>query len=269
MDRTQFRGALGVLFAGMLLKPKVVEAIVAAYDAQGLVRWKQFAFDFDEIVPSPALKGSPTLEENLRHEFAVMRRFAIEHRLDLTDAFEEQCGPGRERAMGIMDQTQFEGALRVLFKASLTTKQDVVKSICNAYRASDGTNVRWKQFALDLDNTTPVIDGDVGSPEIPEPLMGDLLEMRRFAQGKMLHLTYWFAEIFGKGTNPRERNLGICDDTQFSSVLNDAFKLSVPQAVLKEIIHVWLSSDGHNVRWRQFATDFDAIPASPSAPPEW
>lgn len=75
--------------------------------------------------------------------------------------FEDQwSGPSREKVLGLMDKTQFQSVLGLVFAGS--QKEEVLDAICYAYGAGDPdllrggfSLVRWRQFAEDFEKVKP------------------------------------------------------------------------------------------------------------------
>ena len=80
------------------------------------------------------------------------------------------------------------------------------------------THVRWKQFALDFDDTPPV------EPEPTRPMppwmAEELRALRRVATSRRLKLRDGFEEMMSAGT---EKNMGVMDRTQFVGTLGIFF----------------------------------------------
>ena len=286
MDRTQFISTLGMLFPGAELKPGVVEELCESYGVGDrdprhggfrLVRWKQFAVDFDDVVPTPTPSDSPPLPAWLQKELLLLRKYAINKRLDLSDAFEEQCEPGLEKNLGVMDQTQFCCTMGVLFAGSV--KYEVLEGVCKAYAAtSDGPQkarppVRFKRFAHDFDDMVPTPE-EVGSlaEQLPEWLTDELRILRRIAVEKRLDLSNAFEDQWAGPS--REKLLGVMDKTQFLSVMGILFAGAQKMRVLQAVCDTYGAGDidrrngGRQlVRWRQFSNDFDTIEPAPLTMP--
>ena len=203
----------------------------------------------------------------------LLRKYAINKRLDLSDAFEEQCEPGLEKNLGVMDQTQFCCTMGVLFAGSV--KYEVLEGVCAAYAAtSDGPQkarppVRFKRFAHDFDALVPTPE-EVGSlsEQLPEWLTAELRILRRIAVEKRLDLSNAFEDQWAGPS--REKLLGVMDKTQFLSVMGILFAGAQKMRVLQAVCDTYGAGDidrrngGRQlVRWRQFSNDFDTIEPAP------
>ena len=60
---------------------------------------------------------------------------AIKQKLDLTDAFEEAAGKGRDASVGLMAKNRFATCLGLMFKGEVT--KEAIGAICSAYGAGD------------------------------------------------------------------------------------------------------------------------------------
>jgi hypothetical protein len=197
----------------------------------------------------------------------MLRRVAINRRLDLSDAFESQTGPGRERNTGIMDNTQFCCVMGVLFSG--TIKQTLLDDIVQAY-ASEAAGflrkspVRFKQFALDFDNLEPPPDNsDVSLADYPDWLIAEVRKLRRIALEKSINMYQCFEDQWDGPS--REKLMGVIDRAQFCSVIGLLFAGSQKQHVMAGLVKVYGTGDPDprgglsHVRWKDFATDFNEI----------
>ena len=87
-------------------------------------------------------------------------RLAAQHKLDLSDAFEESCGKGLNAAMGEMARNRFGATLGGLFGGELSA--ETLKEICDVYGCGDVDHrtglhkeVWFKQFANGFDGIAP------------------------------------------------------------------------------------------------------------------
>jgi len=147
------------------------------------VMWKQFAIDFDDIPATNDLQSdwSEVLADPaLYAELRTLRVAAESKRLDMTDAFSEYAGTGRDANLGVMQKNRFRSAMGTLFQG-INLRTATLDAICRIYGTGDadprdpGTHqkVFWKQFAIDFDNI-PLPDG----PEKPDPTPEILEAMR-------------------------------------------------------------------------------------------
>ena len=60
---------------------------------------------------------------------------ATKQKLDLTDAFEEAAGKGRDASTGVMAKNRFATCLGLMFKGDIT--KQAMTAICSAYGAGD------------------------------------------------------------------------------------------------------------------------------------
>ena len=272
MDATQFRGTLGTLLGGTLLRQPVIDAVCDAYgtgdhDATGwrTIRWRQFALDFDQVTPAPPLAGTPPLSDALRTELQRLRRMAINRRLDLTDSFEEQCAPGQERNTGIMDNTQFCCVMGVLFSGAI--KQSLLDDIAHAYAAEEAgflrkPPVRFKQFALDFDAFKPQQDAPP-AVTLPAWLKSEVRKLRRIAVERSFNMYQCFEDQWDGPS--REKLMGVIDKAQFCSVLGLLFAGAQKDHVMRGLVDAYGTGDPDprgglsHVRWKHFATDFNEI----------
>jgi len=132
------------------------------------VMWKQFSIDFDNTPPKPHPPVKAT--GMFLRELQSLRADAVRWRIDATDAFEEYAAAGKYKNSGIMPRNRFIATMGVIFRGNVTT--EVLDHICAAYGTGDPDprkegcylQVRWKQFAIDFDNTPPL-----PPPELPDP----------------------------------------------------------------------------------------------------
>ena len=180
------------MFKGKITAP-VLDAICVAYGTGDpdpvepgsfvKVRSELFATDFDDI-PLPGDPGAVVMPARWRDAMIDLRDAAGNKQLDLTDAFSEYSGTGREAQIGIMLKDRFRSAMGVLF-AGIRLEKALLDAICDAYGTGvpdrrgglskvQGTppplllhftprgptlnpplplppKVRWKQFAIDFD----------------------------------------------------------------------------------------------------------------------
>ena len=85
----------------------------------------------------------------------IRLQVATKQKLDLTDAFEEAAGSGRDALLGLMAKNRFATALGLMFKGEVT--KQAITAICAAYGAGDpdprepGTFVQVSiAYSLDL-----------------------------------------------------------------------------------------------------------------------
>ena len=166
-------------------------------------------------------QGSPPELRALVPALQVLRAYAVNKKLDMTDAFEEYSGTGYEKAMGVMDKNRFRSTIGLLFAGSVS--RDVLAAICHAYRAghpdpgeADGyTQVRWKQFAIDFDNVR-LPDNHNQLPPCDPALMRELQLLRVEAIKRRLDMTDAFESYAG---SLQERNTGIMMKRRFRSTM--------------------------------------------------
>ena len=115
--------------------------------------------------------------------------------------------------------------------------------------------------------------GPLGRPPPPPvDLMAALQRLRAEALNRKLDMTDAFEEYAGTGY---ERNMGVMDKRRFRSTMGTLFRGAVSLETLNAICHHYRA--GHpdpdpsepldsytQVRWKQFAIDFDEVPL-PSA----
>ena len=100
-----------------------------------LVKFKQFADDFDNIQLRPHVGPSIEAMGDLMPMMVKLRQVATKQKLDLTDAFEEAAGKSRDAQLGLMAKNRFATALGLMFKGEVT--QQAIAAICSAYGAGD------------------------------------------------------------------------------------------------------------------------------------
>ena len=166
------------------------------------------------------------MEQSLIHVLRALRAEAVNKRIDLTDAFSEYAGSGRDAAVGVMPKHRFVTSMGTIFK-QIKLETDVLLRIVQAYGAGDPdpgepgtlTLVRWKQFAIDFDEIEPA---PVEAPGVvDEKLLAMLRELRAAAANKRLDMTDAFSEYAGTG---RDANLGIMSKQHFKSAMGTLYR---------------------------------------------
>ncbi len=291
MTKHTFTSAMGIIFNGIKLTPDLLRAICLAYAAGDpdvgepgtytMVRFKQFAIDFDDVaLPADSTSdfGEVLADPQLYKELQNLRLMAQNRKLDLTDAFEEYAGTGREANLGLMAKNRFRAAMGTMFQG-INLSSHLLDKICNVYNAGDpdprepGTwqKVFWKQFAIDFDNIPIPVDALSDFEEVlADPqLYKELRTLRAAAQNKQLDLTDAFEEFSGTG---REANLGIMQKNRFRAAMGTMFTgIKLSARLLDKICAVYNAGDPdprepgtcQKVLWKQFAIDFDKIPLPP------
>ena len=110
MAKGRFQAAMGDIFKGIPYAAlKVISREYGAGDPDPRdpggfmqVKWKQFAIDFDEIELAPTRGPDPEDMKDMLPALLQLRRVATKQKLDLTDAFEEAAGKGRDAQLGLM-----------------------------------------------------------------------------------------------------------------------------------------------------------------------
>ena len=110
MAKGRFQAAMGDIFKGIPYAAlKVISREYGAGDPDPRdpggfmqVKWKQFAIDFDEIELAPRRGPDPEDMKDMLPALLQLRRVATKQKLDLTDAFEEAAGKGRDAQLGLM-----------------------------------------------------------------------------------------------------------------------------------------------------------------------
>lgn len=99
---------------------------------------------------SVALGPPPLTPEQLFPHVQKLRAYAVNKKLDMTDAFEEYAPSGFEKNLGIMDTARFKSVMGLLFGGEL--QDNVLQSICMHYGTNgldaggvDHVSTRWKQ----------------------------------------------------------------------------------------------------------------------------
>ena len=146
------------MFKGKITAP-VLDAICVAYGTGDpdpvepgsfvKVRSELFATDFDDI-PLPGDPGAVVMPARWRDAMIDLRDAAGNKQLDLTDAFSEYSGTGREAQIGIMPKDRFRSAMGVLF-AGIRLEKALLDAICDAY----GTGVPDRRGGLSKVQGTP------------------------------------------------------------------------------------------------------------------
>jgi len=232
--------------------------------------------------PNPGIGGNkvpvPLTGSALEAELQILRGKAQNKRLDLTDAFSEYAGSGREANIGLMMKSRFRAAMGTIFNG-VGISHECLNGICLKYCAGDPDpgepggylKVRWKQFAIDFD------DIPLGARHLPadidEKLYKGMQELRAEAVNKRLDMTDAFEEACA-GTG-REANLGLMTKQGFRSVMGTLFHgIALSEWVLRGICKAYGAGDPdprdgafQKVRWKQFAIDFDEIPLPVKALP--
>tara|TARA_B110001452_G_C15239045_1_gene429046 strand:- start:1931 stop:3241 length:1311 start_codon:yes stop_codon:yes gene_type:complete len=283
MQKGRFNAAMTDMFKRLAADQQSLRTICRAYGTGDpdprepggymQVQYKQFALDFDDV-RLPSFRG-PDVDAlgPLLPALQQLRLFATKQKLDLTDAFEEAAGKGRDAQLGIMAKNRFRAAMGAMFKGECGF--EVLNGICRAYGTGDkdprdpsgaSMKVLFKEFALDFDNMQPPA---VNEPSPEAELMASLRQMRLFAQDKRLDLTDFFESYAGKG---REAQLGLMPKNRFQAAVCDIFKgMTVPMRVLDLIATTYGAGDADprepgeylKVQWKKFAVDFDRIDVPP------
>ena len=68
-------------------------------------------------------------------QLAQLRAVAVNKQLDMTDAFSEYAGTGRDANLGIMSKARFTSAVGFLFAGAIS--RDLLKAICYRYGTGD------------------------------------------------------------------------------------------------------------------------------------
>jgi len=273
------------MFKRLAANPAALRVICRAYGAgdpdprdpggYSMVQFKQFAADFDNV-RLPSERG-PSMESltSVLNDLRVLRKTATKQKLDLTDAFEEAAGRGRDANLGIMAKNRFRSAMGAMFKGDASTA--VLDGICRVYGTGDKDprdpssyqKVLFKQFAVDFDNLSMPPEAAILAPEA---LMADLRVLRLEAQDKRLDMTDLFESYAGKG---REAQLGIMPKNRFQAAMADMFKgVAVSMSTLDQIAVTYGTGDPDprdpgeflKVKFKQFALDFDRIPVPQEKP---
>lgn len=288
MAKNRFQCAMGTIFNGIDLKRDLLIAVCEAYATGDLdpseegghmkVRWKQFAIDFDDF-PMP-LKAHSDFDEVLAdpqmyRELQALRQCAQHRQLDLTDAFEEYAGTGRDANLGVMAKNRFRGAMGTMFQG-INLSSHTLNKICAVYNYGDpdpkepGTcmKVYWKQFAIDFDNV-PLPAG----PEAPDPtpeIWQAMQEMNVYLDRNGIDLEKDFEAYIGSKRSdimPRpmfKKALGV--------VLGSAASLyQMSDRMLEDICHAYAAGEPlanrpmyrEDVQWREFTRDVNSIAVQP------
>ena len=221
-------------------------------------------------------KGTPSEFRSLIPMLQKLRIFAINKKLDMTDAFEEYAGSGYERNMGVMDKNRFRSTMGLLFMGSIS--RDALAAICDAYKAGHPdpsepgcyTQVRWKQFAIDFDNVPPPEAYDK-LPPCPPALMQAMMKMRADAANRRLDMTDAFEEFCN---SLQERNTGVMQKRRFRSTMGILFQGNLKMDVLNAICYRYGCGDPdpqepgtlQKVNFKKFAVEFDEVPPEPKPP---
>jgi len=277
MAKNRFRSALGSIFQGMNIDPKVLKQICVLYgtgdpDAyepgtQMGVLWKQFAIDFDEV-PLTEIQSASKLDPQLISFLQGLKLAAVNSRLDMTDAFSEVAAPA-DANLGIMTKNRFRSALGTIFKTT-PIPPEVLTRICATYAAGDpdprepGTCVKvlWKQFAIDFDEIPVLVERKQGSPDAP--LVELLRALKKIAVSKRLDLSDSFEAYVPAGA--RDVNLGVMPKCRFRAAMGQFFT-GISDGLLAAICAAYGVGDPDDkepgtfakVLWKQFAADFDAL----------
>lgn len=206
-----------------------------------------------------AFSAPPPLTPNeLFPHIQKLRAFAVNKKLDMTDALDEYTGAGYEKNIGIMDTARFKSVLGLLFGGELT--QPILQSICAHYGTNgldaggiDYCSVRWKQFAIDFDEV-PVVEEE--EMETDPELMAALRAMRTEATQKRLDMTDAFEEYSG---TIQEKNTGIMGKNRFRSTMGVLFRGRLIPDVLNAICIQYGTGDPDprergsymKVKWKQ------------------
>ena len=221
-----------------------------------------------------ALGAAPVMaQEDLFVHIQRLRAYAVNKKLDMTDAFEEYCAAGYDKNMGVMDTQRFTSVMGMLFGGELSSA--VLRAICFYYGTGgtimggqDYAQTKWKQFAIDFDNV-PLAEEDpiVDAPELTYALQ----KMRAHAVQKRLDLTDAFEEYSG---TLQEKNTGIMTKNRFRSTMGTLFRGNLEAEVLNALCAQYGTGDPDPreagtfrfVRWKQFAIDFDNVAPLPPPP---
>jgi hypothetical protein len=290
MTKHTFTSAMGIIFNGIKLTPDLLRAICLAYAAGDpdvgepgtytMVRFKQFAIDFDDVaLPADSTSdfGEVLADPQLYKELRTLRAAAQNKQLDLTDAFEEFSGTGREANLGIMQKNRFRAAMGTMF-TGIKLSARLLDKICAVYNAGDpdprepGTcqKVLWKQFAIDFDKI-PLPPG----PEKPDPtpaIIGAMRDMNIYADRNGMELEKDFTNYLG----PDAARFDVIPRVQFKKalgvVLGTAASLyQLNEQMLENICNAYGAGEPlphrpqyrEGVQWREFVRDVRDIQAQP------
>ena len=167
MPKNRFRAALGTIFKGAKLSDAQLKQVSIAYGTgdpdprepgtRNRVLYKQFAIDFDEILPpAPAVVGA--LDEAMLAELRMLKRAADNKRLDMTDAFAEFAPPGKDSNLGVMPKNRFRSAMGVLFQADTHIQRVPLVSLIppsHARRAAHSPTRRCSGYARPTPSARP------------------------------------------------------------------------------------------------------------------
>jgi len=283
MDQQRFSATLGVLFTGSL-SIEDIRLFCIKYGTDGpdpyapdmplKVKWKQFAIDFDNVVPPPDPVPAP--KGAMMQHLMLLRAEAVRMRLDLSDAFEEYTGSLKERNSGAMAKNRFRATMGQLFIGKIDSQ--VLTEICDEYGIGDldpreggYMKVRWKKFADDFDLVPPM-----PPPTPPDPtrdIFGYMRGMNTYCNLHAIDLEDSLEEYMG-GKNacfsdlmPSEkflRGIGVLLGKASNSYPHD-------EAMLKRICHTYGTGPPHkrdptvleSVQWREFAKDLRNIQPMP------
>ena len=174
MQKNRFMATMGTLFRGDL-DHVGLGLVCKAYgcgppDAREpggymQVQWKQFAIDFDEVVPPPPpIPPDPTPE--ILEAMRSMNEYTNLHAIELTHEFEEYLGGKDKCTSDVMPREKFKQALGVLLGRATSLyphSHEALNAMCKQYGAGRDDpikpgykeNVMWKEFALDVHAIQP------------------------------------------------------------------------------------------------------------------
>ena len=211
-----------------------------------------------------------------------LRTLARSKALDMTDAFSEYAAPGRDGNLGVMPKARFQAAMGFLFAGDIS--RALLKEIALKYAAGDVdyteaggfTKVKWKQFAIDFDETPchEAAMSDFDEVLADPPFYAELRKLRSAATNKRLDLSDAFVEYAGTG---REANLGIMAKNRFRAAMGTIFYgTELTGKTLTGVCKVYGTGDADptepgtfkKVLYRSFAADFDDRIEPMAAPPK-
>ena len=205
-----------------------------------------------------AMGPPPLTPHQLFPRIQKLRAYAVNKKLDMTDALDEYTGAGYEKNLGIMDTGRFKSTMGLLFGGELS--HEVLQSICAHYGTNgldaggvDYCSVMWKQFAIDFDNVELYEEEQM---PMDAELMAALMAMRAEATHKRLDMTDAFEEYSG---SMQEKNTGIMTKNRFRSTMGVLFRGRLKTDVLNAICVQYGCGDPDprergsymRVRWKQ------------------
>ncbi len=244
-------------------------------DAMGVSHYDEPEWKRQQTAAALRPKAWSLWAPDLLHAMQVLRAKAVNKKLDMTDAFEEYAGSGLEKNIGVMDKARFFSTMGLFFAGSISLS--TLETIAELYPHGDPdpggsghTQVQWKQFAIDFDEV-PLLPPPEAPAKADKEFLAALQQLRVSAASKRLDMTDAFEEYAGTGS---ERNSGVMTKNRFRSTLGTLFRGNLSTATLDEICRRYGTGEAdpreagsfRQVRWKQFAIDFDEVPL-PGAPP--